>query len=90
MSNPPLDLCCDTLNICIGLEDRALIDRASRLTGRTTAGFVLEAARRAAEDAVVDPTLRVLCPTALRARLAEPPRPSDRLRRSLQTPAPWE
>jgi uncharacterized protein (DUF1778 family) len=83
----------DTLSLRIKPEDWGLIDRAARLTGKTTADFVLEVARRAAEDALLDQTLFLAGADAFeafRARLDEPPRPNDRLRRSLQTPAPRE
>jgi uncharacterized protein (DUF1778 family) len=83
----------DTLNLRVKPEDRGLIDRAAKLTGKTRTDFVLEAARRAAEDALLDRTLFVVGPDALdafRARLDEPPHPNKKLRRALQTPAPWE
>jgi uncharacterized protein (DUF1778 family) len=54
---------------------------------------VLDAARRAAEDALLDRTVFALGPKAFAdfvARLDAPPRANPRLRRSLQTPAPWE
>jgi uncharacterized protein (DUF1778 family) len=83
----------ETLNLRIRPDDRGLIDRAAELTGKTRTDFVLEAARRAAEDALLDRTLFVAGPdafAAFRARLDEAPRPNDRLRRALQTPAPWD
>lgn len=83
----------DTLNLRIKAEDRNLIDRAAALTGRTKTDFVLDAARRAAEDALLDRTLFVVGPHALetfRALLDAPPQPNGRLRRTLLTPAPWE
>jgi uncharacterized protein (DUF1778 family) len=83
----------DTLNLRIKPDDRGLIDRAAKLTGKTKTDFVLEAARRAAEDALLDRTLFVVGPEAFdafRARLDEPPHPNEKLRRTLQTPAPWE
>jgi uncharacterized protein (DUF1778 family) len=83
----------DTLNLRIKPEDRGLIDRAAKLTGKTKTDFVLDAARRAAEDALLDRTLFVVGPEAFdafRARLDEPPHPNDKLRRALQTAAPWE
>ena len=45
------------------------------------------------EDALLDRTVFVLDAKAYAeflARLDAPPRPNDRLRRSLQTTAPWE
>jgi uncharacterized protein (DUF1778 family) len=83
----------DTLNLRIKPSDRGLIDRAAQLTGKTRTDFVLEAARRAAEEALLDRTLFVVGPEAFdafRARLDEAPHPNDRLRRTLQTPPPWE
>jgi uncharacterized protein (DUF1778 family) len=83
----------DTLNLRIKAEDRALIDRAAQLTGKTKTVFVLEAARRAAEDALLDRRLLVVGPEAFeefRARLDEPPHPNERLRRSLQSRAVWD
>jgi uncharacterized protein (DUF1778 family) len=83
----------DTLNLRIKPSDRGLIDRAAQLTGKTRTDFVLEAARHAAEEALLDRTLFVVGPEAFdafRARLNEAPRPNDRLRRTLQTPPPWE
>ena len=83
----------DTLNLRIKPEDRGLIDRAAKLTGKTKTDFVLDAARRAAEDAFLDRTLFVVGPEAFdafRARLDEPPHPNEKLRRALQSPVPWE
>jgi len=70
-----------------------LIDRAAEMTGKNRTDFVLSAARRAAEDALLDQTVFAVSPNAYAeflARLDAPPRPNDRLRRSLETPAPWE
>ena len=83
----------DTLNLRIKPELRGLIDRAAALTDRTRTDFVLSAARRAAEDALLDRTVFVVNPKAYAEfliRLDAPPRPNARLRRSLQTVAPWD
>jgi uncharacterized protein (DUF1778 family) len=83
----------DTLNIRIKPEGRGLIDRAAALTGKNRTDFVLDAARHAAEDALLDRTVFVLSPKAYSdfvARLDAPPQPNERLRRSLQTPSPWD
>jgi len=82
-----------TLNLRIKPEERGLIDRAARLLGKTKTSFVLEAARRAAEEALLDRTLLHASPAAYRsflARLDEPPRPNDRLRRTMKSRAPWD
>lgn len=83
----------DTLNIRIKPEVRGLIDRAAELVGKNRTDFVLEAARHAAEDALMDQTIFAFSPKAYAeflARLDAPPQPNERLRRSLQTRAPWE
>ena len=83
----------DTLNIRIKPELRGLIDRAAELSGKNRTDFVLDAARLAAEDALLDRTEFVVNPKAYAeflARLDAPPRPNARLRRSLQATAPWE
>jgi uncharacterized protein (DUF1778 family) len=83
----------DTLNIRIKPDLRGLIDRAAELSGKNRTDFVLDAARHAAEDALLDRTVFAVDPKAYAefvARLDAPPRPNTRLRRSLQTPAPWE
>lgn len=82
-----------TLNLRIKPELRGLIDRAAELTGKTRTDFVLDAARQAAENAVLDRTLSAVSPKAYAeflARLDAPPQPNVRLRRALKTPAPWE
>ncbi len=81
------------LNLRIKPELRSLIDRAAQLTGKTRTEFVLEAARRAAEDTVLERTLISVSPRAYAEflrRLDKPPRPNVRLRRTMTTPAPWE
>ena len=47
----------DTPNQCIKSDERGLIDRADRLTGKTRTDFVLDAARRTAVEALTDRTL---------------------------------
>jgi uncharacterized protein (DUF1778 family) len=50
-------------------------------------------ARRAAEDTLLDRTVLAVNPKVFRqflARLDAPPKPNQRLVKSLQTPAPWE
>jgi uncharacterized protein (DUF1778 family) len=83
----------DTLSIRIKPEVRGLIDRAAELTGKNRTDFVLEAARRAAEDALLDRTVFTVSPrayAAFLARLDSAPKPNARLRRTLQTPTPWD
>ena len=83
----------DTLNLRIKPEERGLIDRAATITGKTRTDFVLEAARQAAEEALLDRTLFTVSAEAYAqflARLDEPPKPNERLRRTMQIEPPWE
>jgi len=83
----------DTLNLRIKPDERGLIDRAAELTGKTRTDFVLEAARRAAVDALTQRTLfSVDAETYAKfvAALDAPPNPNGKLIRTMQTPAPWD
>ena len=83
----------DALNLRIRPDDRGLIDRAAHLTGKTRTDFVLEAARRAAIDVLIERALfSVDAETYAKfvAALDAPPRPNDKLIRTMQTPAPWD
>jgi uncharacterized protein (DUF1778 family) len=83
----------EALNLRIKPHVRELIDRAAELAGKNRTDFVLDAARRAAEDTLLDRTVFSVSPKAYRqflARLDAPPRPNKRLLKSMLTPAPWE
>ena len=83
----------ETLNIRIKAEERDLIDRAAHTRGKNRTDFILDAARRAAEDALLDRTVFAVSPEAYAeflARLDAPAQPNERLRRTMQTPAPWD
>ena len=82
----------ETLNLRIPAAERSLIDRAARSSGKTRTDFILSAARRAAEEALLDRTvLSVDSPAYAQflARLDEPPQPNERLRRTMQSTPPW-
>lgn len=82
-----------TLNLRIKPELRGLIDRAAQLVGKNRTDFVLEAASRAAEDALLDRTVFTVSPEVYAeflARLDAPPQPNERLRRTMRTPAQWD
>jgi uncharacterized protein (DUF1778 family) len=83
----------ETLNIRIKPEERNLIDRAAKTRGKNRTDFILEAARLAAEDALLDQVIISVSSevySEFLARLDMPPKPNDRLRKTMQTPAPWE
>lgn len=82
----------DTLNLRIPATARNLIDRAASSTGKTRTDFILEAARRAAEETLLDRALVSVSPDAyaeFQKRLDAPAQPNERLRKSLQTVPPW-
>jgi len=81
------------VNLRMNANDRDLIDRAAATLGKNRSEFMLDATRRAAEDALLDRTLFRLDPArfaAFRKLLDAPPKPNAKLARLLQTPAPWE
>ncbi len=83
----------ETLSIRIKLEERNLIDRAAKTRGKNRADFILDAARLAAEEALLDQVIISVSSKAYSqflARLDMPPRPNQRLRKTMQTPPPWE
>ncbi len=83
----------ETLNLRIKHEERGLIDRAAKSLGKNRTEFVLDAARRAAEEALADRNAFAVSPRAYAeflARLDEPPRPNARLVKTMNTKAPWE
>ena len=83
----------DSLNIRIKADERGLIDRAAELTGKTRTDFVLDAARRAAVEALTDRSLFVVDAKTYAkfvAALDASPAVDEKLRRTMQTPAPWD
>lgn len=83
----------DTLNMRIKPEDRSLFDWAAKAQGKTRTDFILEAARRAAEDVMLDRTVVMVSAEAYDAfiaRLDAPPPSNDRLKLTMQSKAPWE
>ena len=83
----------DSLNLRIKPELRGLIDRAAQLAGKNRTDFVLEAARRAAEDTLLDRTTFSVGTKAYAEflkRLDAPPQPNERLRRTMQAKGPWD
>lgn len=82
-----------TLNLRIQPDERDLIDRAARASGKNRTEFILDASRRAAEDALLDQALLRAEPeafAAFQARLDAPPEPNERLRKTMQTVPPWQ
>ncbi|MDR1513661.1 MAG: DUF1778 domain-containing protein [Propionibacteriaceae bacterium] len=80
------------LNVRTRPGDLELFDRAARVRGETRTQFVLRAARQEATDTLLDHRLVELDPEAFQrfaAALDAPPRPDDRLLRTMRAPDPW-
>ena len=83
----------ETLNIRIKPEIRDLIDRAAESRGKNRTDFILDAARVAAEDTLLDQAVMSVSAQAFeqfQARLDMPPQANDRLVQTMRKPAPWE
>ncbi len=83
----------ESLNIRIRPEDRRLIDRAATARGKNRTDFILDAARQAAEEALLERAIISVDPEAYAdfvARLDAPAQPNEFLRRTMQMPAPWD
>lgn len=81
------------INIRVRDDDRTLIDQAALLAGKSRSEFMLDAARRAANETILDRALFRMAPAAFTkfaAMLNAPPQPNERLRKLLATKAPWE
>lgn len=77
-----------TLNLRFRGDERGLIERAAALTGKSGSDFVRDAARKAAEDALLDRTLFQVDDETFAAvldRLDQPAAPNERLRRTMST-----
>jgi uncharacterized protein (DUF1778 family) len=82
-----------TINIRVLPGEQAVIDRAAAAVGKNRSDFMLEAARREAENVLLDRRMFMLDDEAYRKfieRLDAPPRRNEKLRRLLTTKAPWE
>jgi uncharacterized protein (DUF1778 family) len=83
----------ETLNIRIKPEVRDLIDRAAKSRGKNRTDFILDSARLAAENTLLDQLIMTVSPKAFQqfqARLDLPPKANARLRKTMRTPAPWD
>lgn len=82
----------ETLNLRIPAHDRSLIDRAAQSSGKTRTDFILGAARRAAEEALLDQSLFLVSQSTyakFMAMLDAPAKPNARLRRTMKATPPW-
>lgn len=82
-----------TLNLRIKPEDKILIDRAARAVGKSRTKFILEAARRAAEDTLADLCIINIHQDVYQQfveQLDGPPRINDAFRKTMQSKSPWD
>lgn len=82
----------ETLNLRIAAAERGLIDRAAQASGKTRTDFILSAARRAAEEELLDRTIFVVSPSVFAkflAMLDASPKPNERLRRTMKATPSW-
>jgi uncharacterized protein (DUF1778 family) len=83
----------ETINLRATQRQKALIDKAAEALGRNRSDFMLDAACREAEAVLLDRRFFILPEADFRkfaAMLDRPPKDNPRLRRLLQTKAPWE
>jgi uncharacterized protein (DUF1778 family) len=83
----------ETINLRASQKQKAMIDRAAEVLGRSRSEFMLEAACREAETILLDCRYFGLSTDAFKrftAMLDRPPASNPKLRRLLQTKAPWE
>jgi uncharacterized protein (DUF1778 family) len=81
------------VNVRMAAEDRNIIDRAARLAGKTRTEFMIEAARRAAQETLLDSNLLVVDGKTFerfRKIFEAPARPNEKLQRLMNLKAPWE
>ena len=83
----------ETINLRVSAEQKALIDRAASRLGKTRTEFMLESARAAAENTLLDQRLFLLDDSRYAkfvACLDGPVEPTEALKKVLTTPAPWD
>jgi uncharacterized protein (DUF1778 family) len=83
----------NTLNLRIQPEARDLIDMAAKIKGKNRTDFILDAARSAAEETLLERTIFLATPEAYAQFLAlldVPPQPNERLCKTMQTKVPWQ
>src|SRR5437588_10558818 len=81
------------INLRASQRQKLLIDRAAEALGRSRSDFMLDTACREAESVLLDRRYFTLSADDFKkfaAMLDRPPKDNPRLRRLLQTRAPWD
>jgi uncharacterized protein (DUF1778 family) len=82
-----------TLSLRISPKDRALIDRAAESQSKSRTEFMLDAARIAATDELLDKRLFFLDETefaTFERALADAPKAADIIKKLEMRPSPWK
>ena len=82
-----------TINLRASRKQKAMIDRAAEVLGRSRSEFMLEAACREAETVLLDCRYFGLSPETFKrftAMLDKPPASNPKLRHLIRFRAPWE
>lgn len=82
----------DVIQIRASAEAKAILNRAAELRGQKLSEFMLESARREAEETILDQRTFFLDDAAharFLALLDSPPKPSAKARSRLNRKAPW-
>lgn len=83
----------DIIQIRASAETKAILNRAAALRGQKLSEFMLESARRQAEEALLDQRVFFLEPQAYEAFLAlldAPAKPVPRFTELMRRKAPWD
>ena len=83
----------ETINVRATRQQTALIDQAAEALGRSRSDFMLDTVCREAESVLLDRRYFALSEEAFRkftTMLDRPPKDNPKLRRLLETKAPWE
>ena len=82
----------ETVKIRIEPSERGLIDLAANQSGLTRSAFILDAARRAAQEVLLEQTVFALSPEqweAFNDALDNPPLQNEKLAKLLAAKTPW-
>lgn len=83
----------EVIQIRASAEAKAVLNRAAALRGQKLSEFMLESARRQAEETILDQRIFFLDDEAharFLALLDRPPKPSAKMRARFSRKAPWE
>src|SRR3546814_12540070 len=78
------------VNLRVRIDTQSLIDRAANMLGRSRSDFMIDASKKAAENAILDQRVISVSPaiySEFLAMLDRPAEANEQLRRNMQTPA---